>query len=376
MTTTTGRRTAAADPHVPIEVPVHRPGGALGEANPDRRLAIDVRGLTKRYGRRTVVSGLDIAVPEGVVAGFVGPNGAGKTTTLRMLLGLVRPSSGRGTVLGRPLHTPAAYLPRVGALIESPALYPALSGARNLTALAVLGGQDPARVNGILDEVGLTGRGGDRVRSYSLGMKQRLAIGATLLADPDLLILDEPTNGLDPTGIRQMRELIRTLAEAPSGAPAASGGPRRTRTVLISSHLLAEVEQICDWLIVVEGGRLAYQGPTESLMATRAHDVVLRPEHDEDVALVADLLAGLSVPAVRRVHDVVASLSMAPDSREHARLLAGINRAAADRGITLIEISPRRPSLEDRYQSLVAQSRADAAVLPPTPVTTDPEISR
>jgi ABC-2 type transport system ATP-binding protein len=352
MTTTSGRRTATADHHVPIEVP-----------------AVDVRGLTKRYGRRTVVSALDLTIPAGVVAGFVGPNGAGKTTTLRMLLGLVRPSSGHGTVLGQPLHAPASYLPRVGALIESPALYPALSGARNLAALAALGGQDPARVDGILDEVGLTGRGGDRVRSYSLGMKQRLAIGAALLADPDLLILDEPTNGLDPTGIRQMRELIRTLAAAPSSAPAGSGGPRRTRTVLVSSHLLAEVEQICDWLIVVEGGRLAYQGPTDDLMATHSHDVVLRPEHDEDVALLADLLAGLSVPAVRGSQDVVASLSAGPaDSREHTRLLAGINRAAAARGVTLIEMSPRRLSLEDRYQNLVARARADA--------TTDRESSR
>ncbi|WP_261575867.1 ATP-binding cassette domain-containing protein [Frankia gtarii] len=345
------------------------------------RHAIDIRGLTKRYGRRTVVSELDITVPEGVVAGFVGPNGAGKTTTLRMLLGLVRPSGGRGTVLGQPLHAPAAYLPRVGALIESPALYPALSGARNLTALAALGGQDPARVDDILDEVGLTGRGGDRVRSYSLGMKQRLAIGAALLPDPDLLILDEPTNGLDPTGIRHMRELIRTLAAAPAPAPASAaavpGGPRRTRTVLVSSHLLAEVEQICDWLIVVEGGRLAYQGPTDSLMATRAHDIVLRPEHDEDVALLADLLAGLSVPAVRRPHDVVASLSVGPaDSREHARLLAGINRAAAASGVTLIEMSPRRLSLEDRYQSLVAQSRINAAAMTSVHVTTDLEMSR
>ncbi|THJ74208.1 ATP-binding cassette domain-containing protein [Candidatus Frankia alpina] len=324
-----------------------------------------------------MVSELDITVPEGVVASFVGPNGAGKTTTLRMLLGLVCPSGGRGTVLGQPLHAPAAYLPRVGALIESPALYPALSGARNLTALAALGGQDPARVDDILDEVGLTGRGGDRVRSYSLGMKQRLAIGAALLPDPDLLILDESTNGLDPTGIRHMRELIRTLAAAPGSAAAVPGGPRRTRTVLVSSHLLAEVEQICDWLIVVEGGRLAYQGPTDSLMATRAHDIVLRPEHDEDVALLADLLAGLSVPAVRRPHDVVASLSVGPaDSREHARLLAGINRAAAARSVTLIEISPRRLSLEDRYQSLVAQSRADAAAVASVHVTTDLEMSR
>jgi ABC-2 type transport system ATP-binding protein len=358
MTTTTGRPRETIPHHNPTEVP---PG----------RAAIDVHGLTKRYGRRTVVSGLDITIPEGVVAGFVGPNGAGKTTTLRMLLGLVRPSDGRGTVLGQPLRSPKAYLPRVGALIESPALYPALSGTRNLSALAVLAGlersQVSARVEAILDQVGLAGRGSDRVRSYSLGMKQRLAIGAALLTDPDLLILDEPTNGLDPIGIRQMRELIRRLATRPTTAAgeavageavAGEAVAGRGRTVLISSHLLAEVEQICDWLIVVEGGRLAYQGPTDRLMAGQTVEVTLRPEHEEDVAPLADLLAGLEVPAVRRPHEVVASLAAeADDPRAYARLLATVNRAAASRGVTLIEMTPRRHSLEDRYQGLVTQAR-------------------
>ncbi|SNQ50198.1 ABC-type multidrug transport system, ATPase component [Frankia canadensis] len=320
--------------------------------HPPGRGAIDVRGLTKRYGRRTVVSGLDVTIPEGVVAGFVGPNGAGKTTTLRMLLGLVRPTEGEGTVLGQPLRAPAAYLPRVGALIESPALYPTLSGTRNLAALAALAGlgraEAPARVAAILDQVGLAGRGGDQVRSYSLGMKQRLAIGAALLTDPDLLILDEPTNGLDPIGIREMRTLIRSLTA------------RDGRTVLVSSHLLAEVEQMCDWLIVVEGGRLAYQGPTDRLMASTSTEVVLRPEHEEDVAPLADLLAGLSVPATRGPAEVVATLTTpgSDGAREYARALAAVNRAAASRGITLIEMSPRRHSLEDRYQGLVTQSRA------------------
>ncbi|MCM3886237.1 ABC transporter ATP-binding protein [Frankia sp. R82] len=331
--------------------------------------AVDVRGLTKRYGRRIAVDGLDITIPTGVVAGFVGPNGAGKTTTLRMLLGLVRPSGGDGTVLGQPLRAPAAYLPQVGALIESPALYPALSGRRNLTALAVLAGIPRAlvgaRVTAILDQVGLAGRGDDRFRSYSLGMKQRLAIGAALLTDPDLLVLDEPTNGLDPIGIRQMRELIRSLTarSAPvDGTESAAGSARprpRGRTVLVSSHLLAEVEQICDWLIVVEGGRLAYQGPTDRLMASHTVDVVLRPELAQDVAALADLLTGLGRPAVRGAQDVVTTLDVAErDSREYARALAEVNRAAASRGITLIEMSPRRDSLEDRYQGLVTAARA------------------
>ncbi|MCK9896648.1 ABC transporter ATP-binding protein [Frankia sp. AgB32] len=361
MTTTTGRRPAVAAHPIP----------------PPERVAIDVRGLTKRYGRRTVVRGLDITIPEGAVAGFVGPNGAGKTTTLRMLLGLVRPSGGQGSVLGEPLRSPVAYLPRVGALIESPALYPALSGRRNLAALAALAGLDrgqaSARVEAILDQVGLAGRGDDRVRSYSLGMKQRLAIGAALLTDPDLLILDEPTNGLDPIGIRQMRELIRSLATRPgpdAAEPTADARADRGRTVLVSSHLLAEVEQICDWLIVVEGGRLAYQGPTDRLMASQTVEVVLRPEHDEDVAPLADLLAGLDLPAVRRADAVVAGLATDPDDpRAYTRLLAAVNRAAASRGITLIEMTPHRHSLEDRYEGLVAQAAAE-------PRGTDQETSR
>ena len=344
------------------------PGTGTAAAAGTAAGAIDVHGLTKRYGRRTVVSGLDVTIPEGVVAGFVGPNGAGKTTTLRMLLGLVRPSAGEGTVLGEKLRDPASYLPRVGALIESPALYPALSGTRNLAALAALAGtgraETPARVAAIRDQVGLTGRGEDLVRSYSLGMKQRLAIGAALLTDPDLLILDEPTNGLDPIGIRETRELIRSLTA------------RDGRTVLVSSHLLAEVEQMCDWLIVVEGGRLAYQGPTDRLMASRTVEVVLRPEHQDDVAPLADLLAGLSIPAVRGPRDVVASLP-APatddeDDRDHARTLATVNRAAASRGVTLIEMAPRRHSLEDRYQGLVTRARA-AATTPASPASTDVE---
>ncbi len=167
--------------------------------------ALSVTGLTKRYGARTAVDHLDIEVPAGVVAGFVGPNGAGKTTTMAMLLGLVRPTAGTGTVLGGSIERPADYLPRVGALIESPAFYPALSGEENLRMFATVGGQATGAIPALLDTVGLTGRGGDRYRSYSLGMKQRLGIAAALLADPDLLILDEPANGLDPQGVREMR---------------------------------------------------------------------------------------------------------------------------------------------------------------------------
>src|SRR5882724_10970753 len=165
--------------------------------------ALSTSSLTKRYGSRTVVDRLDLEVPTGVVAGFVGPNGAGKTTTMAMLLGLVRPTAGRGEVLGQPLEHPARYLSHVGALIESPAFYPALSGARNLEVFAVVGGHDRDRVPALLELVGLDDRGDDPFRSYSLGMKQRLGIAAAMLGDPRLLILDEPSNGLDPQGMRE-----------------------------------------------------------------------------------------------------------------------------------------------------------------------------
>src|SRR5579862_612460 len=175
---------------------------------PSSSLAVSTAGLTKRFGDRTVVDGVNLAIPRGSVCGFVGPNGAGKTTTIRMLLGLIRPTSGTGTVLGRPLTDPASYLDRVGALIESPAFYPNLSGRANLVALARLGRVDTARVDGVVARVGLAGRAADLYRTYSLGMKQRLGIAASLLVEPTLLILDEPANGLDPAGIVEIRHLM------------------------------------------------------------------------------------------------------------------------------------------------------------------------
>jgi ABC-2 type transport system ATP-binding protein len=174
---------------------------------------IETERLTKRYGKRTAVDDLSITVPIGVVAGFIGPNGAGKTTTMSMLLGLAAPTGGDGAVLGKPISEPSGYLAQVGALIERPAFYPGLSGEENLRLLATVGGHDPARVADVLDLVGLGERGGDRFGAYSMGMKQRLGIAGALLGDPALLILDEPTNGLDPAGIHEMRQLIRELAD-------------------------------------------------------------------------------------------------------------------------------------------------------------------
>jgi ABC-2 type transport system ATP-binding protein len=209
--------------------------------------AVVVHGLTKRYGSRTVVDRLDFEIPPGTVAGLIGPNGAGKTTILRMLLGLVHPDGGTGAVNGRPITAPAAYLPSVGALVEGPAFYPGLSGARNLAVFATLAGIDRSRVPVVLERLGLADRATDAYRTYSLGMRQRLGIAAALLGDPALVVLDEPTNGLDPAGIREMRGIIRSINED-------------GRTVLVTSHLLNEVQQVCDWLVVINAGRRRFEG--------------------------------------------------------------------------------------------------------------------
>ena len=243
----------------------------------DRRPpALSTEKLSKRYGGRLAVDNLDLEVPAGVVAGFIGPNGAGKTTTMAMLLGLVTPTAGGGTVLGASLNDPASYLGRVGALIETPAFWPGLSGVENLRVLATLGGHDPSRIPEVLALVGLDERGADRFGAYSLGMKQRLGIAAALLGDPELLVLDEPTNGLDPAGINEMRRFILELADG-------------RRTVLVSSHILSELEHISDWLIVIDEGSLLYQGPTDGFLGRVPTVLALAPEHADDLERLLSL---------------------------------------------------------------------------------------
>jgi ABC-2 type transport system ATP-binding protein len=299
--------------------------------------AISVAGLTKRYGARTAVEALDLELPAGVVAGFVGPNGAGKTTTMAMLLGLVRPSGGTGTVLGAPITDPAAYLPRVGALIETPAFYPALSGAENLRMFATVAGHPTSAIPGLLDLVGLGSRGDDRYRRYSLGMKQRLGIAAALLGDPELLILDEPANGLDPEGVQEMRGLIGRLA--------GSG-----RTVLVSSHDLSELEQVCDWLVLIDAGRSLYQGPTRALLDDAATGLVVAAQEPHHHTLLRDVL-------VRHGHhvDLVDNgrLVVRLDGPNAGDVAAKVNQAAFDAGMVLVELSPQRTTLEDRYLAMV-----------------------
>jgi ABC-2 type transport system ATP-binding protein len=281
-------------------------------------------------------------VPPGTVVGFVGPNGAGKTTTIRMLLGLVAPTGGTASVLGMPLGRGAGYLPRVGALIEAPAFYPTLSGRRNLQVLATLGGFPNARVDAALERVGLASRAGDRVGGYSLGMKQRLGIAAALLGEPDLLVLDEPANGLDPAGILEIRALLRSLAYGGS-------------TVFVSSHLLAEIEQLADRLVLIKDGRLLFEGLLEELLARQRGTLVLAPERAEDLNGLARVVAacGYQVTVGPRRLRVDAPAAAA----------AALNRSAMAAGITLAELSMPKPTLEATFMTLTEGAEDGARVL-------------
>src|SRR5689334_12399688 len=244
---------------------------------PASRSVLRTRALAKRYGQRMAVNGLDLDVRQGEIFGFLGPNGAGKTTTIRMALGLIAPTSGSVEILGGDISTQRAeILPRVGALVEQPALYLYISGRDNLRAVAsVLGGVPEERLDFVLDLVGLKGRDKDRVKTYSLGMKQRLGVAMALLQDPDLLVLDEPANGLDPAGIVEMRDLLRRLA--------AEG-----KTVFISSHVLTEVRQICTRVAILNLGKLVTETTVEELVAGHGQYVVqLEPAYvQEALALV------------------------------------------------------------------------------------------
>ena len=290
--------------------------------------AIRTHALTKTFGSLTAVDGIDLDLPAGGVAGFVGPNGAGKSTTIRMLLGLVRPTSGTGEVLGHPITDPSAYLHRVGALIEAPAFYPTLSGQENLRVLATLGGHDRRRIPELLDLVGLGDRGRDTYKHYSLGMKQRLGIAAALLPDPDLLVLDEPTNGLDPQGIVEIRTLLRELG--------ATG-----TTVFVSSHLLAEIQAACDAIVMIDHGGVVFSGTMLDLLDQTSPTIRAATEHAADTPRLLQLTAAAGYPAsrVNGAIQIDAPASWASD----------LNRLAWQAGITLRELQTTSADLEHAF---------------------------
>jgi ABC-2 type transport system ATP-binding protein len=236
---------------------------------------IQTYDLTKRYKRLTAVDGINFSVAKGEVFGFLGPNGAGKTTTIAMLLGLVRPTAGSAEVLGHDIRRDlSAALRRVGAIVETPAFYPYMTGIDNLRIFArIIGGDVEVHIPEVLERVDLSGRGMDKVGTYSMGMRQRLGLASALLGDPDLLILDEPTNGLDPAGMQEMRILIRRLAD------------EEDKTVFLSSHLLHEVEQVCDRVLILNKGQVIAQGEVKDLL-NQVHAVEMRIAGGEGAAEV------------------------------------------------------------------------------------------
>jgi ABC-2 type transport system ATP-binding protein len=289
---------------------------------------IEVQGLTKRYGDREAVSNLSFTVPRGRVTGFVGPNGAGKSTTMRMILGLAAPDGGEALVDGHPygeLHTP---LRQVGALLEATALHPGRRASDHLLWLAESNDLPRSRVGEVLDLTGLTEVAGRRAGGFSLGMRQRLGIAAALLGDPPVLILDEPVNGLDPEGVRWIRELLRSLA--------AEG-----RAVLVSSHLMSELEDTADHVVVIGRGRLIADAPVAELVAAAsdASVTVRTPDTGAAMKALADAGAVVTSPG----GDVLSVVGLAAE--EVADLMAA-------RSLRLYELTPHRASLEEAYMSL------------------------
>jgi ABC-2 type transport system ATP-binding protein len=303
---------------------------------------IEVEGLRKEYrrvrgGRTVAVAGLDLSVPEGGVFGFLGPNGAGKTTTIRCLLGLVAASSGRLRLLGADVpHDLPSVIGRVGSIVETPTLFPRFSGRRNLEILGRIQGVGPRSVAEVLQTVGLADRGDDRVRTYSLGMKQRLGIGAAMLKDPAMLILDEPANGLDPAGIVEVRQLVRRLGS-------------EGRTVFISSHILSEIQHMADRVAILARGRLVKEGPVREVLARGGAEGL--------IVKVDDLLAAARALAETGIDTTVG------EDELHVRLPAEeasrVTRVLAERGLYLSELRADEVDLETVFLELTKDQEVD-----------------
>ena len=297
-------------------------------------VALRTRGLTKRFGKRRAVDGLDLEVKRGQVYGFLGPNGAGKTTTIRMLVGLVRPSSGDAEILGVSVRRRVQSLRRIGALVETPAFYEHLSGERNLDLLAALsGGATRERIRQVLDTVGLLDRKGDKVRTYSHGMKQRLGIANALLPQPELLILDEPANGLDPEGLREVRDLIRRL------------GAEENLTIFLSSHLLHDVEQTCTHVGIIREGHLLVSGSVAEMLGSETQTATITVDDPERAC---EILAGQPFVTVAAINEE--GLRVVADSDR----LGDVNAALVSEGLRVSALVPERTSLEEMYLRIAA----------------------
>jgi ABC-2 type transport system ATP-binding protein len=299
--------------------------------------ALETWGLTKRFGDRTAIDDVSLVVPRGAAYGFLGHNGAGKTTLIRILLGLTRASAGSATVLGLPVpEQRATALARVGAIVEEPSFYPHLTGYENLKiAAAIRGPETRKRIDGVLERVGLDKRSSDRVGTYSLGMRQRLGVARCLLSDPELLILDEPMNGLDPGGMLDVRRMIRALVEDEG------------RTVFISSHLLDEVEKTCDVAAIIDAGRVIAQGSIDELVADDAGELVVECD---DTERALELLA--ADPAVRGLRGEHGTLRMSLLARDQA---GEINSRLVSAGVVVTRLEPARRSLEDRFLEMTTR---------------------
>jgi ABC-2 type transport system ATP-binding protein len=304
---------------------------------------IEIEGLRKAYRRRrgttVAIDGLDLTVPEGGVYGFLGPNGSGKTTTIRCLLGLARPTAGAIRLLGRPVpESLRDAVRRTGAIVETPAMFPTITARENLRLLASVERIGPGRVDEVLDVVGLADRADDLVKRYSLGMKQRLGLAAALLKDPELLMLDEPANGLDPAGMREVRQLLRRLADD-------------GRTVFVSSHILAEIESTCDHVAILAQGRLVTHGTVDEVISAggrRASVLVKVADLDRGAAALRDAQLG-----VERVNGEL-RVEVAPDRS------ADVTQILAAAGHWVTELRPDRFSLEDVFLELTAADSATA----------------
>jgi ABC-2 type transport system ATP-binding protein len=293
--------------------------------------AISVSNLSKRYGDVLAVNNASFEVPLGTICGFVGPNGSGKTTTIRMLLGLIKPTEGSGSIIGNSISHPEKYLKEVGAMIEGPAFYPALSGIENLKVLAKIGGIPYSRCQELLEIVGLGNRGNDKYKTYSLGMKQRLGIAASLLPNPKLLILDEPTNGLDPAGIQEVRDLLEKLA---------SEGV----TVFVSSHLLSELEMISKYLVMLRKGEVIFAGPIQELLSRHKAVVIAKPSSINSLNYLAELLNKAGFKSVIEEDHILV------DADESAAIR--INKIAFEGGVVLAQLTPVKASLEETFFEL------------------------